>query len=80
MAGLPVLCSDQGAHNEFIPSQFCLDSKDKQVWHDRLLGMIEEWEDRNGPRKEVKLDDNVFSRFERTTYCANLSNALSSAD
>lgn len=80
MAGLPVLCSDQGAHNEFIPSQFCLDSKDKQVWHDRLLRMIEEWEDRNGPRNEVKLDEDVFSRFERTTYCANLSNALSSAD
>ena len=76
MAGLPVLCSNFAAHNEFVPDEMCIDGKDVSLWVKHLKEVHQKWEQRDGPRQPFQLDESVIEQFSKSTYCTTLSNAL----
>jgi glycosyltransferase involved in cell wall biosynthesis len=76
MAGLPVLCSNVPAHNEFVPDEMCIDGKDVSLWVKHVKEVHQIWKQRDGPRQPLSLDSSIIERFSKNTYCATLSNAL----
>jgi glycosyltransferase involved in cell wall biosynthesis len=76
MAGLPVLCSNYPAHNEFVPDEMCIDGKDVSLWVKQVKDIHQHWKQRDGPRQPLPLDSSLIKRFSKSTYCTTLSNTL----
>jgi len=76
MAGLPVLCSNYPAHNEFVPDEMCIDGKDVSSWVKHVKDVHRIWKQRDGPRQPLSLDSSIIERYSKNAYCTTLSNAL----
>lgn len=78
LSGLPVLCSDQPAHNEFIPNEMCIDARDSSLWKEHITEIHSVWKQRNGPRQPFDFEAGTFQKFNKSHYCNTFSEVLNS--
>lgn len=78
LSGLPVLCSDLPAHNEFIPKEMCIDARDASLWAKCINDIHSHWKQRDGPRQPFEFEADTFQKFSKSNYCTTFSNVLNS--